>query len=98
MRPGLRARGVVEVAMKTWLWALLGTGAVAFALPAAAQSNVGGGGHGRTGAASWPIHPYLQPGEVTRAHAPVHQAGRGGIGGAGPWASPRRGRRQRHRA
>ena len=72
--------------MQTWLWGLLG--AVAFALPAAAQSNVGGGGTGRTGAASWPINSYLQPDEVTRADDAVEQAGRGEIGGTVQWAAP----------
>src|SRR5258707_13916677 len=96
MGPGSGARGVVEVVMKAWLWALLG--AVAFALPAAAQSNVGGGGNGRTGAASWPINSYLQPDEVTPADAAVDQAGRGEIGGPGQRASPSGGHGTGHRA
>ena len=73
--------------MKTWLWALLGTGAVAFALPAAAQSNVGGG-NGRAGAASWSINSYMQPDEIARADAAIEQAGRGEIGGTVQWAAP----------
>ena len=74
--------------MRAWLLAAACTGAVAFALPAAAQSNSGGGGAGRAGAASWPINSYMQPDEVTRADAAIDQAGRGEIGGTVQWNAP----------
>ncbi len=75
--------------MKAWhLLGLAGVGVVAFASPGVAQSNVGPGGAGRPGAASWPINTYMQPDEVVRADAAIDQAGRGEIGSTVQWAAP----------
>jgi len=75
--------------MKAWLLlGLASVGVAAFASPGAAQSNVGPGGAGRPGAASWPINTYMQPDEVTRADAALEQAGSGEIGSTVQWSAP----------
>ena len=74
--------------MRTWMLGAACAGAVACVAPAAAQSNVGGGGNGRAGAASWSINSYMQPDEIARADAAIDQAGRGEIGGTVQWSAP----------